>query len=69
LTGDRRIKGSDMDSILTIVNGLEPEKALEEIGEALKSIFPVLSEESRGRFLMALVGGSQEDKVSSLVHL
>jgi hypothetical protein len=58
-----------MNQILTIVNGLEPEKALEEIGEALKSVFAVLSEESRGRFLMALVGGSQEDKVSSLVHL
>jgi DNA-binding transcriptional ArsR family regulator len=58
-----------MNEILAIANRLEPEKALEEIGKALKSIFPVLSEESRGRFLMALVGGSQEDKVSSLVHL
>jgi hypothetical protein len=48
---------------------MEPEQALEEVRKALKSIFPVLSEESRGRFLLDLVGESQEDKVSSLVHL
>jgi len=58
-----------MDEILTIVNRMEPEKALDEMGKALKSIFTVLSEESRGRFLLELVGDSQEDKVSSLVHL
>jgi hypothetical protein len=39
------------------------------VGKALKSIFPVLSEEARGKFLLELVGESQEDKVSSLVHL
>jgi hypothetical protein len=58
-----------MNEILTIVNRMDPEKALNEIGRALKSIFPVLSEESRGQFLLELVGESQEDKVSSLVHL
>jgi len=58
-----------MNEILAIANRMEPEKALDEIGKALKAIFPVLSEESRGRFLLQLVGESQEDKVSSLVHL
>jgi hypothetical protein len=58
-----------MNDILAIVNRMEPEKALDEMGKALKVIFPVLSEESRGRFLLELVGDSQEDKVSSLVHL
>jgi len=58
-----------MNEFLTIVNRMDPEKALNEIGRALKSIFPVLSEESRGQFLLELVGESQEDKVSSLVHL
>jgi len=48
---------------------MEPEKALDDMGKALKSIFPVLSEEARGKFLLELVGESQEDKVSSLVHL
>jgi len=58
-----------MDEMLTILNRMDPEMALNEIGKALKSIFPVLSEESRGKFLMELVGESQADKVSSLVHL
>lgn len=58
-----------MDEILAMVNRMEPEQALAAVGKALKSIFPVLSEESRGRFLLDLVGESQEDKVSSLVHL
>jgi hypothetical protein len=58
-----------MDEILSIANRMEPEQALAAVGKALKSIFPVLSEESRVRFLLDLVGESQEDKVSSLVHL
>jgi hypothetical protein len=58
-----------MDDIHAIVNRMEPEQAMAAMGKALKSIFPVLSEEARGRFLMELVGESQEDKVSSLVHL
>jgi hypothetical protein len=58
-----------MNEIVAIVDRMEPEKALNQLGKALKSIFPVLSEETRGRFLLELVGESQEDKVSSLVHL
>lgn len=58
-----------MDEILSIANRMEPEQALAAVGKALKSIFPVISEESRGKFLLDLVGESQEDKVSSLVHL
>jgi hypothetical protein len=58
-----------MSNLLNIVNGMDPEKALLEIGNAVKSLFTVLSEEARRLFLMDLVGGSQDDKVSSLVHL
>jgi hypothetical protein len=58
-----------MSEILKIINQMEPEKALNEVGRALKTLFPVLSEDFRGRFLLDLVGESQEDKVSSLVHL
>jgi hypothetical protein len=58
-----------MGEILTIINQIDPEYALNEVGQALKTIFPVVSEQSRGKFLLALVGESQEDKVSSLVHL
>ncbi len=58
-----------MSEILKIVQRMDPEEALDEVGQALKTVFPVASEESRGRFLLELVGESQEDKVSSLVHL
>lgn len=58
-----------MSEILEIINQMEPEKALNEVERALKTLFPVLSEDLRGKFLLDLVGESQEDKVSSLVHL
>jgi hypothetical protein len=58
-----------MADLLNIVNRMDPETALAEIGAAVKSLFAVLSEEARSRFLMDLVGESQDDKVSSLVHL
>jgi hypothetical protein len=58
-----------MDEILMIVNRMDPETALNEMGNALRSLFSAVSEESRSRFLLELVGESQADKVSSLVHL
>jgi len=58
-----------MSQIVKIMERMEPESALKEVGQALKTIFPVVSEESRGEFLLELVGESKSDKVSSLVHL
>ena len=58
-----------MENIADMIRRMDPEKALTEIGKALKSIFSAVSEDSRGRFLLDLVGESQQDKVSSLVHL
>ena len=58
-----------METIVDMIQRMDPDKALTEIGKALKSIFSAGSEDSRGRFLLDLVGESQQDKVSSLVHL
>jgi hypothetical protein len=58
-----------MENIVDMIQRMGPEKALAEIGKALKSIFSAVSEDSRSRFLLDLVGESQQDKVSSLVHL
>ena len=58
-----------MSEIAEIIHRMNPENALKEVGRALKTIFPVVPEESRGQFLLELVGGSRDDKVSSLVHL
>jgi hypothetical protein len=58
-----------METLVDTIQRMDPEKALNEIGKALKSLFSVVSEDSRSRFLLNLVGESQNDKVSSLVHL
>jgi hypothetical protein len=58
-----------MENIVDMIQRMDPERALTEIGKALKSIFSAVSEDSRGRFLLGLVGESHQDKVSSLVHL
>ena len=58
-----------MSQITKLIDRMDPETALKAMGEALKTIFPVVSEEARGRFLLQLVGESQADKVSSMVHL
>ena len=58
-----------METLVDTIQRMDPEKALNEIGKALKLLFAVVSEDSRSRLLLNLVGESQNDKVSSLVHL
>lgn len=58
-----------METLADTIQRMDPEKALDEIGRAMKSLFSVVSEDSRGQFLLNLVGDSQNDKLSSLVHL
>ncbi len=58
-----------MEEVMKVVERLDPEEALAEIAKALKKLFLVLDEEARTRFLLDLVGESQGDKVSSMVHL
>jgi len=58
-----------MEEMLKIAGRMDPEEALAEVGKVLKALFAVLDEEARSRFLLDLVGESEGDKVSSLVHL
>jgi hypothetical protein len=58
-----------METMVEMAQRMDPEEALSEIGKVLKGLFAAVSEEARGRFLLGLVGESQNDKVSSLVHL
>ena len=58
-----------MEDLVNIVKRMGPEEATAAVGRAVKELFAVLDEESRGRFLMELVADPQTDKVSSLVHL
>jgi hypothetical protein len=58
-----------MEEMLKIVNRMDPEIALSQIGEVLKTLFSALGEEVRSQFLWELMGESRGDKVTSLVHL
>jgi hypothetical protein len=58
-----------MNKIQDILEGMEPEKALFEIAQSVQNLLPLLNEEARIKFIMNLTGGSDDDKVSSLVHL
>jgi hypothetical protein len=58
-----------MEEMLKILGQMDPEVALNEISKVLKVLFSALGEEARSQFLWDLMGESQGDKVSSLVHL
>jgi hypothetical protein len=58
-----------MAGMQEILDRLSPEAALDEIAAALKKLLPAVSQEGRLDFVMQLVGGAGDDKVSSMVHL
>jgi hypothetical protein len=58
-----------MEEMLKILARMDPEVALAVISKVLKTLFSALGEEARSQFLWDLMGESQGDKVSSLVHL
>jgi thioredoxin-like negative regulator of GroEL len=58
-----------MDELFKIVARMNPEEALTEITRVLERLLADLDDETRERFLMNLIGQSEGDKLSSLVHL
>jgi hypothetical protein len=59
-----------MDELFKIVSLMEPEEALaKKITKVLERLPADLDDEARERFLMNLMGQSEGDKLSSLVHL
>jgi hypothetical protein len=58
-----------MEELLKMVADIDPQEALAELADALKTLFAGLDEETRTQFVLDLVGKSEGDKVSSLVHL
>ena len=58
-----------MNALLKIIDGMDPQEAVDEMAAALEGLFSSLGEEARSRFLWNLMGESGGDKVSSLVHL
>jgi hypothetical protein len=58
-----------MDELLEIIALMDPEEALTKITRVLETLLADLNNEARERFLMNLIGQSEGDKLSSLVHL
>jgi hypothetical protein len=58
-----------MDELFKIVSLMDPEEALAQITKVLEKLPADLDDEARERFLMNLIGQSEGDKLSSLVHL
>jgi len=48
---------------------MDPEDALAEITKILEMLLAGLDADARERFLMNLIGRSEGDKISGLVHL
>jgi hypothetical protein len=58
-----------MDELLTIISRMPPEEALTTITKVLGGLLADLDKDGRERFLTNLIGQSESDKVSSMVHL
>lgn len=58
-----------MNDLLEIITRMAPEEALSQITLILERLLADLDKDARERFLMNLIGRSENDKVTSLVHL
>ncbi len=58
-----------MKNILNIVENMDPEQALKDIGSTLKKLFSVMDKDAATRFFMNLLDDSGDDKMSGMVHL
>jgi hypothetical protein len=58
-----------MDKLFEFISHMAPEEALSEITKVLGRLLQDLDSEARERFLMTLIGQSEGDKVSGMVHL
>ncbi|MFO7714131.1 MAG: hypothetical protein R6V78_06820 [Desulfosarcina sp.] len=58
-----------MDTLFEIITHMAPEEALSEITRVLGTLLQDLDSDARERFLMTLIGQSEDDKISGMVHL
>ena len=55
--------------IKEMIERMDPEEAIQTIGDVVKTLFPHLDKDARLKFVMDLIGESGDEKVTSLVHL
>lgn len=58
-----------MDELFEIIFRMSPEEALSKMTQVMGRLLADLDQDARERFLVNLIGRSEGDKVSSLVHL
>jgi hypothetical protein len=58
-----------MDDLFEIISRMDPEEALSKITQVLGRLLADQDNNDRERFLMNLIGQSEGDKVSGMVHL
>ena len=58
-----------MDDLFEIISRMAPEEALSKITAVAGRLMADLDNDARERFLTNLIGQSEGDKVSGLVHL
>jgi hypothetical protein len=58
-----------MGQLRQLIDNMDPQEAAAEISQAMKNLFPLLTEEVRLEFIMNLTGNSDKDKIGGLVHL
>jgi hypothetical protein len=58
-----------MKDIQEILDKMEPEEALEQIVPPIKKIISYLDDEAKVKFVTELMGGSDKDKITSMVNL
>jgi hypothetical protein len=57
-----------MTKIEQLVDKMDPEEAASEITSIMKKLFPLVSEETRLKFVAGLAGDPGGDRVTSMVH-
>lgn len=58
-----------MKDIQRILDKIEPEEALVELVPYIKKIISHLDEEAKVRVVTELIGGTNDDKITSMVNL
>ena len=58
-----------MEELLEIIVNMAPEEALSKITTITQTLLADLDSDTRERFLMNLIGQSEGDKVTGMVHL
>jgi hypothetical protein len=58
-----------MDRLFEIISHMAPEEALSQMTKIIGRLLQDLDSDARDRFLMTLIGQSEGDKISGMVHL